>query len=270
MSVNVSIVIYKSNKIDVLKAINCILRSKLIKNLYIIDNSPTDELCEVSTLDYRIQYIFNNKNLGFGKAHNIAMRKSIKENVKYHIVLNPDIYFNDNVIEELYYYMEANPDVGLVMPKVLYPSGELQYLCKLLPTPFDLLFRRFMPFKKLNDKRNNIYELRFTGYNKIMNVPYLSGCFMFLRTKALEDVGLFDEKFFMYLEDTDLCRRLHKKYKTIFYPHTTIFHEFTKGSYKSKKLLMIHIMSAIAYFNKWGWFFDKERDEINKKFLKNF
>lgn len=270
MSVNVSLVTYKSNRDTVEHVINCSLKSNLVKKFYIIDNSPTDEFFEFTTLDRRINYISNSKNIGFGKAHNIAIMRSIKENVKYHIVLNPDIYFNENVIDELYDYMEANPDVGLVMPKILYPSGETQYLCKLLPTPFDLIFRRFLPFEKLKEKRNNTYELRFTGYNKIMNVPYLSGCFMFLRTKALEDVGGFDERFFMYLEDTDLSRRLHKKYKTIFYPHVCVYHEFAKGSYKSKKLLLIHLMSAIAYFNKWGWFFDKDRDTINKNFLNKY
>ncbi|ABK14753.1 glycosyltransferase family 2 protein [Methanothrix thermoacetophila] len=267
MSINISIVTYKSSLDLVRRVVTCSLKSNLVKKLYILDNSPTAELQELTALDYRIKYIFNNKNLGFGRAHNIAMLRSIKENVKYHLVLNPDISFHENVIDELYDYMEANPDVGLVMPKVLYPSGEIQYLCKLLPTPFDLFFRRFMPFKKLNEKRNNIYELRFTGYNKIMNVPYLSGCFMFLRTKALEDVGLFDERFFMYLEDTDLCRRIYSKYKTVFYPNVSIYHEFARGSYKSSKLLMVHIKSVIYYFNKWGWFFDRDRDKINKQVL---
>ena len=73
--------------------------------------------------------------------------------------------------------MEKNPDVGLVMPKVLYPNGEIQYLCKLLPTPIDLFGRRFLnfgPFKNYIEKRNENCELRFTGYNKIMEIPYLS------------------------------------------------------------------------------------------------
>ena len=97
-----------------------------------------------------------------------------------------------------------------------------------------------------------------------MNVPVLSGCFMFLRTSALKDVGLFDENIFMYLEDTDLSRRIHTKYKTIFYPKVQITHEYAKESNKSKKLLKYHIQSAIYYFNKWGWVFDKQRDEINQ------
>ncbi len=67
----------------------------------------------------------------------------------------------------------------------------------------------------------------------------------------------------MYLEDTDLSRRINRRYKTIFYPDVSIYHEFAKQSYKSKKLLFLHIQSAFRYFNKWGWFFDRERKKIN-------
>lgn len=268
--INISIVLFKNNLNKVKKAINSCLLSNLPQKIYLIDNSPTDELMDLSKLDNKIIYIFNNANLGFGKGHNIALRKSIEENVPYHLVLNPDVYFGEGVLEELYDYMEKNPDIGLIMPKVLYPDGNIQYLCKLLPAPFDLFGRRFLnfpPFKKMVEKRNEIYELRFTGYNKIMEVPYLSGCFMFIRTKVLEKVGLFDERFFMYLEDTDLSRRIHKVSKTIFYPYVHIYHEYGKGSYKNKKLLKYHVESAIKYFNKFGWFFDKEREIINKKIL---
>ena len=98
-----------------------------------------------------------------------------------------------------------------------------------------------------------------------MNVPYLSGCFMLLRTSTLEDVGLFDERFFLYPEDIDLTRRIHKKYKTLFYPYVSVIHEYGRGSYKSMKLLYFHIVNMCRYFNKWGWFFDKERKEINAR-----
>jgi GT2 family glycosyltransferase len=270
-SINVSIVLFKNDQDLVKKAIYSCINSVLINRIYLIDNSPTDILSCLASLDSRIEYIFNSANLGFGKAHNIALRKSIEENIPYHLILNPDVYFNKGVLEELYYFMEANKDVGLVMPKVLYSDGTIQYLCKLLPTPFDLFGRRFLnfgPFKKIIENRNKIYELRFTGYDKIMEVPYLSGCFMFIRTEVLKKVGLFDERFFMYLEDTDLSRRIHRVSKTIYYPEVSIYHEYGKGSYKNPKLLKYHLDSAIKYFNKYGWFFDKERDEINKKTLK--
>ena len=102
-----------------------------------------------------------------------------------------------------------------------------------------------------------------------MNIPILSGCFMFLRTEALEKVGLFDEQFFMYMEDFDLNRRIHRAYKTIFFPEAVVVHEYQKASYKNIKLLKAHIKSAIYYFNKYGWFFDKERKKVNKKTLRD-
>ena len=268
--INASIVLYKNDKNQIERAIISVLSTNLLHKLYLIDNSSSNDFKSLQQISYKIKYIFNNKNLGFGKAHNIAIRKSIDENIKYHLVLNPDIYFEEGVLEELYDFMERNPDVGLVMPKVLYPDGKIQYLCKLLPTPLDLFGRRFLnkgPLKKYIEKRNEIYELRFTGYNKIMEVPYLSGCFMFIRTEVLKKVGLFDERFFMYLEDTDLSRRIHRVARTIYYPYVHIYHEHQKGSYKNLKLLKIHIESAIKYFNKWGWFNDPERDIINKKIL---
>ncbi len=267
---NISVVLYKNPIMQLEKAIKSALNTDLNVRLYLIDNSPTDFLKDLSKFDSRIIYIFNNTNLGFGKAHNIAIRKSLEENVPYHLVMNPDVYFEKGTLEALYRYMEENKDVGLVMPKVLYPDGSIQYLCKLLPTPIDLLGRRFLsfgPFKKFMKKRNYVYELRFTGYDIIMEVPYLSGCFMFLRAEVLKVVEVFDERFFMYLEDTDLSRRIYRVAKTVYYPHVYIYHEYGKGSYKNLRLLKIHIESAIKYFNKWGWFNDPERDRINKEVL---
>ena len=220
-------------------------------------------------MDERIEYSFNGKNLGFGVAHNIALKKSIENDISYHLVLNPDVYYEKGVLEELVKYMENNTDVANVMPKVYYPNGKLQYLCKMLPTPKELIVRRFIPTSSsVVQDINKKFELHDSGYNKEMNIPYLSGCFMLLRVDALKSVGLFDENMFMYMEDLDLNRRLYKKYKTIFYPYTNIVHVHAKASYKRKALFFEHIKATIYYFNKWGWFFDKERKKINKELLR--
>ncbi len=125
--------------------------------------------------------------------------------------------------------------------------------------------RRFIRDEKIVQKINHNYELRDFGYDRILNVPSLSGCFMFLRVECLKELGLFDENIFMYMEDIDLNRRLHSKYKTIFYPFTSITHVHAKESYKRKWLLFQHIKSTIYYFNKYGWFFDKFRNDKNKE-----
>jgi hypothetical protein len=129
--INASIVLYHNKKEQLLKAINSFLNTFLDVKLYLVDNSSNDDLKELCKLDDRIEYIFNNENLGYGTAHNIAMRKSIVDGVLYHLVLNPDIYFEQGVLEKLFSYMEKKKDIGNIIPQVRYPNGEVQYLCKL-------------------------------------------------------------------------------------------------------------------------------------------
>lgn len=262
--VSVSIVVYENDKNLLLRVVSCVLESQLLTSLYIIDNSSTNKLREIFPQDSRLEYIFMNSNNGFGAGHNFIMRQPEKMG-KYHLVLNPDVSFEPGTLEKLYDYMEANSDVGNVMPRIIYPNGELQYLCKLLPTPMDWIGRMFIPFKSIKKRINDKFEMRFADYESEMNVPYLSGCFMFLRKSVIEEVGVFDEGIFMYGEDTDLNRRIYQRYRTMYYPKVTITHAFEKGSHKSLRLFWIHVKAAIYYLNKWGWFFDKERRGINKK-----
>jgi GT2 family glycosyltransferase len=261
---NASIVLYKHSVSEIVPLVETLLQSGVVAHVYLIDNSPVEEK-EFKKLN--ATYIFNDRNLGYGAAHNIAIRQTIHQQCPYHLVVNPDIAFDTSILEKLIKFMESNSEIGSAMPKVLYPDGRVQYLCKLIPSPFDLIFRRFLP-NSWTRKRMDQFELRATGYNQIMDVPYLSGCFMFLRSKALEEVGLFDERFFMYPEDIDLTRRIHSKYRTIFYPEVQVIHHHAQGSYKSGRLLYIHISNMIQYFNKWGWVFDGERRSINKEVLR--
>ncbi|MCK0158141.1 glycosyltransferase family 2 protein [Cellulophaga sp. F20128] len=263
------IVTYNNDIEKLKKAIRSFLNTNISVKLFIVDNSRFDALKTLVDIDLNnIIYIHNPTNPGFGAAHNLGIEKAKEYSSKYHIILNPDIYFSIGVNEEIIRYMETDPSVGLVMPKILYPNGENQFLCKLLPRPIDLIARRFFPKVKIFNRMIEKYELRDFNYDSIENIPYLSGCFMFCKTDVLSEIGGFDDRFFMYLEDTDLCRRIHLKYKTIFYPKVVVFHYFEKGSYRNYKLLKHHIKSAFNYFNKWGWFFDKERSEFNKNCAK--
>lgn len=248
--VNVSIVIYNHPFSFIKGLVEELHSSEHIANIYISDNSKSPSQ-EYRQLNYsKLYYIFNHKNLGYGAGHNVAIRHSLNDGIPYHLVINPDIELKAEVIEKLKNFMNANPDVGHSMPKVLNPDGSIQYLCKQLPSPFDLIIRRFFP-KNWFTKRRDWFEMRETGYNQIMDVPYLSGSIMFLRTKALKEVGLFDERFFMYPEDIDLTRRIGEKYRTVFYPEVSVIHHHEKASFKSLKMLCIHIWNISKYFWKW-------------------
>lgn len=260
--ITASIVTYHTNPDELRRLLRDIEESPITK-IYIIDNSETDELREVAQEFPKARYIYSIVNVGYGKGHNVGINRSIRKGFKYHIVINPDVYWSGDIITPIFNYMETHPEVGQLMPKVFYPTGETQYLCKLLPSPKNLLFRRFLP-DSLIKKMDNQYEMRWTGYDKIMEVPVLSGCFMVLRNDILKKTGGFDDRFFMYAEDVDLCRRIGSLSKTIFFPEVAIYHEYDKGSYHNKKLLKMHIHSIIQYFNKWGWFFDSYRKKHNK------
>ena len=135
MLVTASIVTYKNKKEVLDAAVTSFLNTGMDVFLYIIDNSPDDTIRQWYN-DPRVEYIYNNANIGFGAAHNIIMR-DISKLGKYHLVLNPDIRFENGVLEKLYHFMEENPNIGNCMPRIVYPDGNLQYLCKLLPTPRD-------------------------------------------------------------------------------------------------------------------------------------
>lgn len=231
---------------------------------YIIDNSSNLEI-EKLTNDYGFKYINPGENLGFGKAHNLGINQAVKLKSDFHIIVNPDITFNEDTIANLSEVLKQDEKIGLLMPKVVYPNGSFQYLCKNLPSPFILFIRRFIPMKKFKDQINNNYELRNLNYNLEQEVPTISGCFLIAPTNVLNEIGGFDERFFMYLEDVDLSRRVGLKYKVAYTPVATVVHEYAKESYQNKKLLFYHTISAIKYFNKWGWFIDEYRNQKNKR-----
>ena len=152
----------------------------------------------------------------------------------------------------------------IVLMKVLYLETTLNMLSDVLVALHVLL--EFLP-GWLFAKRNKRYELAHSKYKHIMNVPCLSGCFMFLRMSTLKETGLFDERYFMYAEDFDLTRRIHRKYKTLFFPQVSIYHKFSRGSHRSLRLFFAHTTSMVRYFFKYGWFYDNERRHFNHRIL---
>ena len=265
-----SVVIYNTPNAYIQKVVAC-LENSIASTIFVVDNAPTDTLKEfVEGLSKKVIYMQGQGNVGYGSANNIAIREAMQRGAKYHLVLNPDVEFAEGTLEKLEVFMNEHPNVGLVQPNAFYPNGNTQYLCKLLPAPADLIFRRFLPRTQTNRKRTQQYELhKMNRSETTFNIPFLSGCFLFLRTDTLKQVGLFDERFFLYLEDVDLSRRIQDFAQTALYPSATITHTYGKGSYKKTYLLLQHITSAMRYFNKWGWFSDNGRHEINGRMLKN-
>ena len=260
MRLNISIVTYCPDwEGEVLPLVDELLKIQVLHGIYIVDNSPAPFTMSASN---KVRYIHTGKNLGYGRAHNIAIRESIYDKIPLHLVMNSDILVTAEDIDALCAFMLSQPSIGQLMPRVVNPNGELQYLCKMLPTPLDVFGRRFLPQWCMR-RRKARFELRDLDYSRPMNVPYLSGCFMLLRTEAAMKAGLFDERYFMYPEDIDLTRTIHRDYLTLYYPAVTIVHNHKQASYHSWRMLWVHIVNMCRYFNKWGWFIDSERRLFN-------
>ena len=268
LEANISIVLYKQTKLDINELIkSCILASD-VKYIYLIDNSPTDKLCHEIDSNKKLRYIFSGKNIGFGAGHNLALKRTLLDGVKYHFIVNPDITCTPDVFKNLLDYMQSNKNIGMVAPCVLNTNLSLQYNAKLLPNPILSFIRRFMKnsFQKLNSQ----YELKNIKNDEVMNVPFLSGCFQLLSCDVIDDVGGFDERFFMYMEDLDLSRRIHESYKTIYYPFSKVIHKGEYASRRFNKLFVFHLISAFKYYCKWGWVIDQKRKNINRNFCEKY
>ncbi|GAA6764485.1 glycosyltransferase [Flavobacterium johnsoniae] len=267
--ITASIVLYKTDSLLLKKTMDSVFNTHVNIRLYLIDNSPTDIL-KKNQNDSRIIYIHNPSNPGFGSSHNVAIQKAINSGSNYHFIINPDIYFEEDVISLMVKYMKNDPSIGMMMPKILNLDGTVQNLPKLLPNPFSILLRKVKKPAKTYQKFIDQYELRKVPENTVYNAPILSGCFTLVNLTAIKKVGGYDDRFFMYFEDWDLSRRIHQYYKTIYYPLVSVYHGYESGANKSSRLFKIFINSAITYFNKWGWFFDSDRKKMNKKTLEQF
>jgi GT2 family glycosyltransferase len=265
MDISVSVVVFETNPSDLAALLQGLSGSQKRVKVTVVDNSAATKLAPVASR-HGAGYMKTQRNRGFGAAHNIVLRKTLGH-AKYHLVVNPDIAVTSDALDRIFEFMEQHPEIGQVMPRVLNPDGTRQMLCKLLPTPLDLFARRFLGrfANATTGRRAAQYELRNVDLARTTRIPCLSGCFMFLRDSVLQQTGLFDERYFLYMEDFDLCRRIGARASTVYFPEVSVTHGYAKGSYRESRLLRYHIASAWRYFNKWGWLHDSERAALNQQ-----
>lgn len=251
---SVSIVVYNSYEQvkTIVQDIEAYTSHELTKKVFIIDNSEKTksqaEFQEYINTYNDVIYIFNNRNIGFGGGHNVVIPQLESD---YHAIVNPDIEINDDVFSSILMYMEKNKHVGMVIPKILDSNGDIQMAYRKEPTVFDMCIR--MMCKSHFKRRQAEHTLQQMDYDKPFQVPFAQGCFLVVRTALLKEIKGFDERYFMYMEDADLSKRINEKSCVMYYPGASAVHKWEKGSHKSLKLMRIHVQSMIRYFNKWGW-----------------
>lgn len=248
MNVTGSIVLYNENEKELIQAVESFVKSRLTRKLYLIDNSPIQNHV-FKNYHPKIEYIFNNQNLGFGKAHNLVL-ESLKNNSDLHLILNPDVFFDSDLIAIL--AQEFKDDaLALISPKVLFPNEEMQYTARKYPILRELFGRYFGGFKSL--KKSQCYDYQS---NVCFSPDFFHGAFLLFRSEDFMKIGGFDERYFLYMEDVDICRKIDQiGKKKLYYPDVHIYHRLKKESSKKIHLFVRHLISVIKYFNKWGYKF---------------
>jgi len=248
-----SIVLYHNDVSVAEAAVQSTLRTPGLGLLYLIDNSNDDRLRALAT-DRSIIYMRPGRNIGFGQGHNLAL--SQVEGFQYHAIINPDVRFGPEVIPALIEHLRSDPSVALVGPRLMTEDAKVYISCRRWPKPLDLIGRRFLPefLRRFIDSRRPSFEVHDLPYDRPTQVDILSGAFLVCSTSIMRRLGGFDPRYFLYLEDYDLCRTaVAAGYRCIYEPRQVVIHRHGRHSYKQIRPLVWHSWSAIKYFNKWGW-----------------
>jgi len=193
------------------------------------------------------------RNLGYGRGHNLGILRSRN---RYYLVLNPDAVMDEDSLIQAVRYMQSNPDVGMLAPRVRAGAGDKQHLCKRDPNMLDLFLRGFAPswLQKRFQQRMDRYTIADMGTDKASKgLLVLSGSFLFCRTRALQQAGGFDPRYFLYFEDNDLSRMVRKNHALAYEPRVVIEHYGGGASHKGLAHIRMFGISAWKYFRKHGW-----------------
>jgi len=260
MDISIVIVNYKSKGLTLgcIKSIREANWSALTYEIIVVDNCSDDNLGDIMKWQYPdIKFIQAGNNLGMGSGNNLGLAQATG---KYYLVMNPDTIAVSDTFQKLFRYMEEHDEVGVVGPKQYNPDSSVQSSCYRWPSLLTPLYRRtFLGAYKFSRKDLQSYLMSDFDHNSIREVDWLLGSFLMIRATAYQAVGGFDHRFFLYFEDTDLCRRLHQAgWQIIYNPEASIIHNHNRASAKTpwykfftSPSTRAHVMSWFKYLIKW-------------------
>ena len=220
--------------------------------IIVVDNASSDGSPEMVEAEFpSVRLVRNRENLGFPKGNNIGVQMS---RGKYVCLLNSDIRVIDGCLEALTDYMESQPGIGMVGPRILNSDGTHQSSCRRFPSFWNNLCEAVGLASTFRGSRlvSGEHMFYFKG-DRLLDVDVLVGCFWMARREAIDQFGLLDEGFFMYAEDVDWCKRCWEAgWRVVFFPGASAIHH--RGGSSSKKdpvwLALTQQRSVLRYWKK--------------------
>lgn len=245
----VSIIIINYNVSDLL--INCINSIKkqitIPHEIIIVDNASSHiEVEKLKTVQNSNKIILNSVNIGFGKAVNCGVEHARGE---HFLILNPDTLFIDNSLEHAVELINKDDNLGLISPKVFNKNNCFEPTAKRFPTFTFFIYQIFylgkLPFK---NRIMHKYYYNYADFAKEQVVDDVVGCAILMKKDVFNKIGKYNEKYFMYFEDTDLCMKLKKINKIVLYcPQFKIVHIHGQSSIQNNTRQYEYYKSMIKY-----------------------
>ena len=273
LRLSASLVLYKPDLVTLERTLRALQNAAVVVkqhypmqlSLTLVDNSDDPELHSkisnwhagicLAMPDWTLSLLRASGNLGYGRGNNLVIDEVRSD---YHLVINPDLFVQDDSLLHAVAFMETHQDVGLLSPAVFGEDGERHFMCKRHPTLLIMFLRSFSP-SWLQSRLSFViskFEMRDCNYEKrIYPLEYPTGCFMFFRTAPLQAIGGFDPDFFLHYEDADIGRRMPKVARVVYVPQVRVVHQWSRDTHRSMKAKRITVRSGLLYWQKWGGVF---------------
>jgi len=260
MDLSIIILNYKTNGLVKQCVKNIIVATaNLDYEIIVVDNDSQDGIQQMLKENFpQVKFIQTGSNLGFAAGNNTGIKEA---QGKYLMILNPDVTVLDGSIEKMIKFMEANPAVGLVGPKLINPNGSYQISCRTFTKTKHIILLR-TPLGKLASAKQCLDKHLMVDFDRLTNkeVDWLHGACLLARKSAVNEIGMFDERYFMYVEDIDWCRRFWlANYKVYYLADAQMVHLLEKASdhgswnfWKLNKSTRWHIASWLKYLLKYS------------------
>jgi len=218
--------------------------------VWVVDNASTDGSVQMARLEFPdVHIVENENNVGFSRANNQAIAAT---DSRYVFLLNSDAAVKPGAVDRLVAFADANPTAGIIGPKVLNTDGSLQFSCRRFPTWKAGLFRntwlgRLAP----NNKHAAAYLMADVAHDQVRRADWLSGCAMMIRRTLIDEIGALDDRFYMYCEDVDICKRAWNAGKeVVYFPDAVVTHAIGRSSDKNAERMIVEFHRSWFEFDK--------------------